>query len=563
METTDKITCRTLVSLMYEHGVRHVVLSPGSRNAPLIVAVSRHAGMEPIVVIDERSAAFVGIGLAAQSGRPVALVCTSGTAVLNYGPALAEAYYRQIPLVAISADRPVEWIDQDDSQTIRQDGVLSNVVKGSYDIPVETGNRTQEWFVNRIINDALLLAQSGPKGPVHINMQLDVPLDRMSSGYPKQRVIGTVFTEKVIPKPTLDMLRDEISQCAKVMIIAGYLIPDKRIDRALQNIMSYSQNVIVLHEAQSNLRGSRFINNIDSTLGIMTEREKDELRPDMVITIGGSLVSRFIKDYLRDTEGLRHWHVGEQPYSVDCFKALEQRVEMDAASFLLQLEKALCGKKTESDYADRWTDIAGRAVCHGREYALSCPWSDYKAMACVMKAIPHGWNVQLSNGTVVRYAQLFDCRHLHRIDCNRGVSGIDGSTSTAIGASVGYDGTTLLITGDMSAQYDIGALAAACVPAEFKMIVLNNNGGGIFRFIQATSSLPELEQYFAADVRLPLRQLSDGYGYAYFEACDETSFAVAFDSFAKESDRPAILNIITPAKESSEVLRKYFEHKKL
>jgi 2-succinyl-5-enolpyruvyl-6-hydroxy-3-cyclohexene-1-carboxylate synthase len=165
--------------------------------------------------------------------------------------------------------------------------------------------------------------------------------------------------------------------------------------------------------------------------------------------------------------------------------------------------------------------------------------------------------LQISNGTAVRYAQLCQYRHIHRIDCNRGVSGIDGSTSTAIGAAMAYSGMTVLLTGDMSAQYDLGALATSNIPAQFRMIVISNDGGSIFRFIKPTSSLPECNECFAANVRLPLKQLADGFNFNYLEASNETQLNEALHKFFAPSDRPAILNIITSGDSSAEIFRKY------
>lgn len=170
-----------MAQALTHYGVRRAVLSPGSRNAPLAVAFARNPELECKVVIDERSAAFVALGMAIESGEMVAMACTSGSAALNYAPALAEAYYRHIPLIAITADRPEEWIDQDDSQTIRQSGSLAAVVKGSFDIPVCRGNdEGLQRLCRRRIADAMMLATSAPRGPVHINIQVDEPIDAMA-----------------------------------------------------------------------------------------------------------------------------------------------------------------------------------------------------------------------------------------------------------------------------------------------------------------------------------------------------------------------------------------------
>ena len=163
--TTDKEGIKILIEVLKEKGIRQVVLSPGSRNAPLLVAFAREKQIRHFVVLDERSAAFMALGMAQQSGVPVALVCTSGTAPLNYAPAIAEAYYQRLPLIVITADRPVEWIDQDDSQTIRQQAVFRNIVKASYQLPAELFHADEHWYANRLVNDALNTALKGRQGP--------------------------------------------------------------------------------------------------------------------------------------------------------------------------------------------------------------------------------------------------------------------------------------------------------------------------------------------------------------------------------------------------------------
>lgn len=548
---------------MAAHGVARAVLCPGSRNAPLIVAISREPGIEALTVIDERSAAFIALGMASALGEPVALICTSGSAVLNFAPAVAEAYYRQVPLIVISADRPAEWIDQDDSQTIRQIGILANIVKYSCNIPVERQaaiNSPLGWYANRTVNDALLAATASPAGPVHINVQLDVPLGAMCDAPVIQpRSIQSVKPRTVLSPGDLKALVGELDG-KRLLIVAGFMPPSARLTAALRRIASLP-NVAVMHEAQANLDLDGTIPKIDSALSVLSDQEKTDLLPDVVITLGGSLVSRFVKKWLRSGSyvnggHLRHWHIGCQPYSVDCFMCLEKRIEMDAPTFVAQLAEVM--PSCESDYSERWARIVSVSDGLDKAFAERAPWSDYKAMSMLMPRIPADWHLQLSNGTAVRYAQLFDYGHIARIDCNRGVSGIDGCTSTAIGASSVPDAVTLLVTGDMSCQYDIGALSAPCLSPRFKMAVLNNSGGGIFRFIDATSRLPELEERFCCKVNLPLRQLADAYGFAYYSASSIEELEHEWPLFAGESEQPAILDIITPGEASAEILKSYF-----
>lgn len=563
METTDKSTCRELAALLAGHGIEDVVISPGSRNTPLIIALHRSGRFRLRVVVDERSAAFIALGIASMTQRPVAIVCTSGSALLNYAPAVAEAFYREVPLIVVSADRPEEWIDQDDSQTIRQPGCLANIVKQSIDIPVENGSATQSWMVNRLVNDILIKSVSGRPGPVHINIQLDTPLSHTAeTGGTNPRIINVAAPPAELPPERIDALVASLDENERLLVVAGFMHPDKSVSHALERLAALP-NTAVLHEAQANIHGEGIIGNIDRVLSEIRHEMPTYLQPTLVITMGGSLVSRFIKSRLRDQKGLRHWHIGIRDISTDCFKCLDTRIEVPAESFLPHFAEAMTRRYADSDSSFRsgWNSLAKNAGISHKRYLDSAPWSDLTAMRLLISGTPAGWDLQASNGTAIRYVQLFDYSHFRRIDCNRGVSGIDGCTSTAVGAAIATGHPTLLVSGDMSAQYDMGALAASDIPPTFRMAVLNNGGGGIFRFIPSTAALPELERYFVADVRLPLRQLADGFGFDYYEADSPESFSEAVGKFTAPSARPAILNIITPGEKSGAILTDYFTRK--
>lgn len=554
MLNTVKYSCRCVAHALVRYGVRHVVVSPGSRNAPLIVALARTAGLECTSVIDERSAAFVALGMAVQTGRPVAMACTSGSAALNYGPALAEAYYRNIPLIALTADRPEEWIDQDDSQTIRQAGALAAVVKGSYDLPVCRGDdEGLRRLCRRRVCDAMMEALTPSQGPVHINIQIDEPIDAVADDT-TDAFIFPEFTcaASIMPEDKVKTLAESINNAHKVLIVAGFMPPSHGLAHSLEAMPS---NCAVLCEAQSNLHG-HFTGNIDATLRVMSDQEKaDLLSPDLVITIGGSLLSRMIKSELRQHD-FAHWSIGTCDHCLDPLLNLTQRIDCTPEILFDQLVPQL--KFSAGDYRERWHLASSAAMHRSYKFLQSAPWSDYAAMGTLLSAMPKGMNLHLSNGTAVRYAQLFDCSAAVRVESNRGVSGIDGCTSTAIGAAMTAESPTLLITGDMSAQYDIGALATPGIPADFRMVVLNNSGGGIFRFIKATRDLPEMERYLAADVRLPLRDIAGGFGFDYYEARNAAMLRAVMPRFFAEGPRACILNIVTPAQASAETIRKYF-----
>lgn len=322
-------------------------------------------------------------------------------------------------------------------------------------------------------------------------------------------------------------------------------------------------NVVVLTETISNLRSSDFISRIDTTLSAMTTSEKECLRPDIVITLGGALVSRFVKEYLRTIPPAQHWHVGIAHTTIDCFKALTLRIETEPVVFFQQMCEEMEGKVKQTTYSAEWHKIYERAINSHDKYVYRAEWSDLKAFDILLSEIPKDWNLQLSNGTPIRYAQLFGDVGFHRCDCNRGVSGIDGCTSTAVGASMAYKPITLLITGDMSAQYDVGVLAYAAQQKNLRIIVICNGGGGIFRFISSTAHLDELDDYLAFEPSLPLRELCKGYGIRYFEASDADSLHRELSSFLRVEDQCALLSVNTPSILSAEILRSYFIREKV
>ncbi len=566
MRNTAKKVARMIASLLCAHGVKEAVISPGSRNAPLIVAVERHPRINTRVVIDERSAAFIALGMSNAAGSlPVALVCTSGTAALNYAPAIAEAFYRHAPLVVITADRPSEWIDQDDSQTIKQPGIYNNFIKGSFDIPVESDEPDRMWMINRTVNDAISLATDGLPGPVHINVRLADPLgdieeiDDNDTYGDEARCINICGNSYQIDPASIASLSEQIKSPAKVLVLAGFM-EACGLDDAL-NRLAQQPNIVVMHEAQSNLhKNNTFISNIDATLRYIGAELDERYTPDIVITLGGSLTSRMVKEWLRRCPSLKHWSIGVNDHAIDCFRKLALRLSVPPAIAMKALADGLENRQQAEilEFKQYWLDAKIKSFESAEEWAQNSPWCDFKAVHSLLKAMPERYNLQLSNGTAVRYVQLFDYSKASRIDCNRGVSGIDGCTSTAIGAALMSRNPTVLITGDMSMQYDIGALACTFIPDNFKIVVLNNGGGGIFRFIRTTRNLEELQRDFVADVRLPLAKLSEAYGFNYYSAADESEFNHVITDFFEDNYRPSILEIVTDGEISASNLRKFF-----
>lgn len=554
---TAKGTVSVLLNVLQKHGVEEVVCSPGSRNTPLLIAAEARSELKKTVVVDERTAAFIALGKSMVSGKPVALICTSGTAVLNYGPALAEAYYQGVPLIAITADRPAEWIDQDDSQTLRQNEAFVNYVKSSYDFISGREDPDYMWYTERCANEGMILALKDKPGPVHFNIRLDDPLSVRT----KLKDSSTVRQVRCLHADTLT--REEVGNLAKtaagkrILLVAGYHSPDNELNSAVRKFASLP-NVAVMAETISNLHLDGECYSIDSVLSRLTEKAKEELKPEILITIGGAVVSRMLKEWLRIHKPQKHWIFSENDILADCYKTLTLKIEADPGKTMRRLAGAMIKIKAEEyneEYGLLWKQQRQKAAKEKRCFVDKAPWSDLKAYDILFATINRSnANLFLSNGTSIRYAQILSDSIPHATFCNRGVSGIDGCTSTAIGGMTEYSGTTVMITGDMSFAYDIGALGSRLADGRMRIIVINNSGGGIFRFIKTTSQLPEREQYFCADPHVPVKGLAEAYGWDYFFA-DSVETLPRLEKFLKPSERPAILELKTPGELSGKLLK--------
>ena len=562
---TDKLYCRIIFDVLARHGVKDVVCSPGSRNAPLIIAAASREELHKHIVVDERSGAFMGLGISLVSRNPVALVCTSGTALLNYAPAVAEAYYQGIPLIVISADRPIQWIDQDDSQTLRQNDALVNYVKKSFTIPAYGENNAEmQWYVNRIANEAILVATAGKAGPVHINIQLTEPLGgKVNLTENNERLIREIKGDTLANKEIFRELDKKLNE-SRVLLVAGFMSPDSKLNSTIVNFCTSHPNVAVMAESISNLHLTPDAYAIDNVLTAYPDETLDEMAPDLVISLGGALVSRKLKEYLRrNRHKCEHWSVGYSHTLSDCLMALTLRIETDPMRFF----KAITRKKGKirlseqiCSYADKWWELRDVALKEKDDFIKICGWSELKAFSYMLTNLPARFNLSLSNGTPIRYAQLITRSLPHAEYCNRGVSGIDGSLSTAIGEAKAYKGVTILITGDLSMSYDIGALAIRDIPDTMKIVVIDNGGGGLFRFIPSTSALEEREEYFCAPPLLPLRQLAEGFGWEYAEVDNVSRLDSVWDTFMN-APRKSILKIICDGIISAEILKKYMQIK--
>lgn len=480
-----KSTARMVAEISRLWGVRSVVVSPGSRCAPLTLAFARaECGFKLHTIIDERTAAFVALGIALKEQQPVVLLCTSGTAMLNYAPALAEAYYRRVPLIVLTADRPYYDIDQRDSQTIRQAHVFKEYTRFQADIRDDNSLKNLR-YAERMINDAFAAASQPIAGPVHINMQFEVPLTATTEAdFPFElRKIERYYADTCPQMP-------KIADDAKVLVVAGAMDPNAEI-RELCGKLSKEKKALIFAEKQSNICGDCSALTLDE-LNAMPS-------PDYVVSMGGSLVSDAMKKWLR-TRKIPHISLGFDDNINDTFGTLVAELDVKPAVFLEYLNGNIA---PNPNFVDGWRVRA------------SVPQTPLMKSLQSIVDNTHFGVLHLSNGMSVRLGQYLSLPEDTEVHSNRGCSGIEGSTSTAIGNAFASEKPVLLITGDMSAAYDLGSFAVPGVPSTFTMVILDNRGGDIFRKVATTRELPEREQYFSVEPVFPIEQLATAYGYDY------------------------------------------------
>ena len=540
---TSVVSARILLDVAIAHGVETIILSPGSRNTPLLIGASARKKLKKYIINDERTAAFTALGIATVSQKPVALACTSGSALYNYAPAIAEAFYRHIPLTVISADRPLQWISQD-SQTLVQPYALSGIVKGSYSIPSQNsmqGSANEnflteyEWYVNRISNEALNLAQRDVKGPVHINIEFEAPFNGLQPYRDEEiRIIRETELSKNLNVEKIKELASRISE-KKVLIVAGQLSPDHKLQRALSDF-SRLTNVFVLAEPLSNLHLDSLNLVSNQLFSPEYNSELKELNPDIIISIGGIPVSENLKSFVRNCEDAEVWTLGDTNSGDDRYMRLVNHFDVSPDRFfksLVSMIRHLSRKGLEiknKGYREKWIDLMRKFRKSRTEFLDNDKWSEIKALKIITQHIPDNYNLFLSNGMLIRKTMDVISRLPHSVYANRGVSGIEGTNATALGASLSYKGPSLLLTGDMSFSYCPDILNLAKLGGDLRIIVINNKGGGIFREIATTRSLPCREEYFCNAPELPLEKLAEAYSWAYVKADSEKSLIGALSS---------------------------------
>lgn len=542
---------QSIIEICLAKGLTDIVISPGSRNAPLTIGFVNNPNFKCYSIVDERCAAFFAVGMAQQLQKPIALVCTSGSALLNYYPAVAEAFYSQIPLVVISADRPQNKIDIGDGQTIRQQNVFENHSLYNANLTEITS------FENDVkINEAIDYSLR-KKGPVHINAPFEEPLyEKVSELSVNVNIDNDFLSSRAVGFDNLQEFASIWNNSTRKLFLAGVNNPFS-IQEAIIEKIANDQSIIVFTETTSNLHHPTFINTIDSIITPFSDQDFKDFQPEILVTFGGMIVSKRIKAFLRKYKPKHHWQI-DSLRAYDTFGALTQHFQTDLNTFFtafLPLTNAI-----ESDYFQKGQIVKAIRQKKHDEYLAKILFSDFKAFEIIIPNLPKHSQLQISNSSAIRYAQLIEIDPSIEVFCNRGTSGIDGSTSTAIGAAIATEKQTTLITGDIGFLYDSNALWNNYIPKNFKIILINNGGGGIFRILPGHEETPVFNEFFETSHCLTAVHLAKMFGFEYTIASNEVNLKSGLEIFFNQNEKPSLLEVFTPTLQNDKILLDYFKN---
>lgn len=554
---TSHLHVQFIADYLHKRGIHHVVICPGSRSAPFVIALNEYPTIKKYVIADERSAAYIALGMVQQLRKPVAVICTSGTATLNLAPAICEAYYQSLPLIAITADRPQHLLNNGDNQTIDQENIFLNFVGNTISIhPMKSVDDFNQ--ILPFLDSSHNPQNNQPTTPSHWNVHIPEPLYEVAGEELPFYELNELNHDSLFDlSDGWGVLKTEWQKAKKIMLICGYaeLSPKELL---LIKDLTKQQNIVFISEHASNVPFHHKAPwNTDAMFSLMAANEEKDYTPDLVVTFGRHILSKKLKQFLRRNKPKFHIHLSPQGEIWNQF-LMEKNFHPCHRSYEIFFSQLPFSFQADANFKIRWSNLRQKAEQYTQQFNHKAVFSDLKVYEIIFAHLPTSTNLQLGNSTPVRYAQFFPLPKNTKVNANRGTSGIDGCLSTAVGAALVNKRLTVAIVGDISFFYDSNALWNNHLSPNLRVIVINNGGGNIFRLIDGPDTVKGFENYFETQHQLSAKHLAEMFGLHYYICKTQKQLEDALPDFFQPQKKAAILEVKTNNQTSAAVYKQYF-----
>lgn len=544
--------------VLSSHNVEHAIICTGSRSAPIALALARTESIQTQVIYDERSAGYVALGIAQVTHKPVAIVCTSGTAVLNLYPAVAEAYYQNIPLILLTADRPAEWLHQYDGQMIDQSKVFGSHVKVYRSTHPDMEHPDSQRALVRDLSELIHCATEDPQGPVHLNMPFREPFypDESPPTGNSDPGIRIFPTESMLSKNQWSQLIELLLSSSKRLVVVGNTLPDKKLFEALKNFGEFTLTPILSDPSTSVMASDCVLRHAGNYLSALSTTS--DLEPEILLSIGKETISKPLKKWIQNLKPNIHIHIGKEHHMVDAFQHVTHYVPCLPSYFFEEVNNRV-RLASNVAYLNAWRQHERKYVQFQNAYFdnNSTAKDEFSYSRVLSTHIPPESAMHLGNSMPIRYFSYHIPSRVS-IYTNRGTNGIDGHVSTSVGAAMADPSKLLvLMIGDVSFFYDRNGLWHPSLPANLRIVLFNNHGGNIFRYVAGSDKQPELNTHFIGTQNLSAHHLCKDHGIDYESVDSLERLRQVLPDFFQQSTRPKLIELDCDGEYSKAALEKF------
>lgn len=543
-----------LVAMLKKKNIKNIVISPGNSHNAIVRSIEEDGFFKTYNIVDERSAAFFALGIIQELKEPVAICCTSGTATDNYMSGVTEAFRRKMPLIVITGDKNPYYLAQLEDQMIDQVNLFKTNTKYSVTLPIIKDSK-DEWYCNRLLNEAFLEMNHHGVGPVHINVPIEEGMLAINNDFTTTELPDVNVIERIDNKTNQNKVEEIFKKLKekKILIVYGQdnNISEKR-KKAIEKI-SENYNCVISVDKLSNLHCKGSIETSKASLGAKMDGKFAELLPDVVITLAGNVAwdGKFsLKGFKNNFES---WLVNDDGKVQDYYKNLTTVFEMTIDEFLNTM--ASYNIENNKSYYELWKKKTEEFTIPEFEY------SNLYIVQKLMKKIPENSVLNIGNSTIIRLAQFFDLKDSIQVYCNRGVNGIDGCMSTFIGQAATSDKMNFLMIGDLTFFYDMNALWNRYVGKNVRIMLNNNSGAALFHFNQGLNKYPTLNENVAAEHDAVAKGWAESRGIKYLSATNKEEFDKNLEEFLNpNSDTPILLEVFTKKEDDAKLQHEFYEY---